>query len=65
MLGRLKRLRLIRSHKPEGALQLGDTLIEVLPSLPRVIPFDSLESCLARAALYQPGESASTSSPQS
>ena len=65
MLGRLKRLRLIRTHKPEGALQLGDTLIEVLPSLPRVIPFDSLESCLARAALYQPGESASTPSPQS
>ena len=55
MLGRLKRLRLIRTHKPEGALQLGETLIEVLPSLPRVIPFDNLESCLARAALYQAG----------
>lgn len=54
VLSRLKRLRLIRTHKPEGAQQLGETLIEILPSLPRVIPFDSLESCLARAALYQP-----------
>jgi hypothetical protein len=57
LLGRMKRHRLIRTHKPEGALQLGETLIEVLPSLPRVIPFDSLESCLARAALYQPAAS--------
>jgi hypothetical protein len=56
LLGRMKRHRLIRTHKPEGALQLGETLIEVLPSLPRVIPFDSLESCLARAALSQPTE---------
>jgi hypothetical protein len=54
LLSRLKRHRLIRTYKPEGALQLGETLIEILPSLPRVIPFDSLESCLARAALYQP-----------
>ena len=58
LLGRLKRHRLIRTHKPEGALQLGETLIEILPSLPRVIPFDSLESCLARAALYQPAAGA-------
>jgi len=56
LLGRLKRLRLIRTHKPDGAQQLGDTLIEVLPSLPRVIPFDDLDACLARAALYQPGD---------
>lgn len=54
VLSRLKRLRLIRTHKPDGAQQLGETLIEILPSLPRVIPFDSLESCLTRAALYQP-----------
>ncbi|MEY4243060.1 MAG: hypothetical protein RLZZ245_645 [Verrucomicrobiota bacterium] len=61
LLGRMKRHRLIRTHKPEGALQLGETLIEVLPSLPRVIPFDSLESCLARAALYQPAADAAGS----
>lgn len=54
LLARLKRHRLIRTHKPEGASQLGELLIEILPSLPRVIPFDSLESCLSRAALYEP-----------
>ncbi|MCX6868198.1 MAG: DUF4194 domain-containing protein [Verrucomicrobia bacterium] len=64
LLGRLKRLRLIRTHKPEGALQLGETLIEVLPSLPRVIPFDSLESCLARAAIYQPAAAGGTPNPE-
>jgi hypothetical protein len=54
LLGRMKRHRLIRTHKPEGALQLGETLIEVLPSLPRVIPFDSLEAWTTRKDAYQP-----------
>ncbi len=54
LLAKLKRHRLLRTHKPEGAQQLGETLIEILPSLPRVIPFENLEACLARAALYQP-----------
>lgn len=54
LLGRMKRHRLIRTHKPEGALQLGETLIEVLPSLPRVIPFDSLEAWTSRKDAYLP-----------
>lgn len=54
LLDRLKRHRLIRTHRPDGATQLGETLIEILPSLPRVIPFDSIEDWLARAGLYQP-----------
>ena len=29
-------------------------MIEILPSLPRVIPFDSIETWLARAGMYQP-----------
>jgi hypothetical protein len=56
LLARLKRHRLVRTHKPDGAENLGETLIEILPSLPRTIPFDSLESCLNRAALYEPTE---------
>jgi len=56
LLARLKRHRLVRTHKPDGAENLGETLIEILPSLPRTIPFDSLESCLNRAALYEPSE---------
>jgi hypothetical protein len=54
ILARLKRHRLIRTHKPDGALQPGETLIEVLASLPRVIPFDSLEEWTARKDLYLP-----------
>ena len=65
LLARLKRHRLIRTHKPDAAVQLGYVLIEVLPSLPRVIPFDSLESCLDRAALYQPADPGEAPSPES
>lgn len=57
LLGRMKRHRLIRTHKPEGALQLGETLIEVLPSLPRVIPFDSLEAWTSQKDAYLPSSS--------
>ena len=63
LLSRFKRHRLIQTRKPEGMQQLGETLIEILPSLPRVIPFDSLEACLARVALYQPVDS-STPTPE-
>lgn len=53
LLARLKRHRLIRTNRPEGTTQLGEMLIEILPSLPRAIPFDSIEEWLARAGLYQ------------
>ena len=53
LLARLKRHRLIRTNRPEGATQLGEILIEILPSLPRAIPFDNIEEWLARAGLYQ------------
>jgi Domain of unknown function (DUF4194) len=56
ILARLKRHRLIRTHRPDGNAQLGETLIEVLPALPRVIPFESIEAWTERAALYQPTE---------
>lgn len=54
LLARLKRHRLIRTNRPEGSSQLGEMLIEILPSLPRVIPFDGIEDWLARAGMYQP-----------
>lgn len=54
MLGKLKRHRLVRTSRPEGSTQLGEMVVEILPSLPRVIPFDSLESYLERLAHYQP-----------
>lgn len=54
ILARMKRHRLIRTQKSDPNAPVGDTLIEILPSLARTIPFDSIEAWLARTALYQP-----------
>ncbi|MDB6077900.1 MAG: hypothetical protein JWO82_1647 [Akkermansiaceae bacterium] len=54
VLARLKRHRLIRTQKPDPGSPLSDMQIEILPSLARTIPFDSIESWLVRTELYQP-----------
>jgi hypothetical protein len=54
ILTKLKRHRLVRTHKPEGMTLPGEMQIEILPSLARVIPFDDLEAWVQRAALCQP-----------
>ena len=54
ILTKLRRHRLVRTHKPEGMTQPGEMQIEILPSLPRVIPFDDLEAWLQRVDLCQP-----------
>ncbi len=54
VLGKLKRHRLIRTRKPELMEGIGATLIEVLPSLARTIPFDSIEQWSERADLAAP-----------
>jgi hypothetical protein len=54
VLARLKRHRLIRTHRPDAKTPLAEMQIEILPSLARTIPFDSLEDWTARTALYQP-----------
>lgn len=54
ILARLRRHRLIRTQKPEITSSLGEILIEVLPSLPRTIPFDSIEAWSERAQSYSP-----------
>ncbi len=53
-LSRLKRHRLIRTQRPEDMTQSGDLLIEVLPSLARAIPFDSIEQWRERVDLASP-----------
>jgi hypothetical protein len=54
ILTKLRRHRLVRTHKPEGMTQPGEMQIEILPSLPRVIPFDDLEAWFHRVDLCQP-----------
>jgi hypothetical protein len=53
IFSKLRRKRLIRYHRHEDANHFGDSLVEVLPTLPRAIPFQDLEAWQAQAALYR------------
>jgi len=53
MLAKLRRKRLIRYQRQEDSNRFGESLIEVLPTLPRAIPFNDLEAWEAQAALYK------------
>jgi len=53
MLGRLRDRRLVRLQWQEEATRFGDSQIEILPTLPRVIPFETVEAWNQQAALYQ------------
>jgi Domain of unknown function (DUF4194) len=58
VLARLKRHRLIRTAKPEGMTQLGEMQIEILASLPRVIPFEDISAWQAKVDQFQPQSNA-------
>ena len=53
-LTRLKRHRLVRTQKPDQMERAGETLIEILPTLARTIPFESIEQWQERANLASP-----------
>ena len=53
-LTRLKRHRLIRTQRPDQMDRVGETLIEILPTLARTIPFDSIEQWQERVNLASP-----------
>ena len=53
ILAKLRRKRLIRYQRHEDANRFGESLVEVLPTLPRAIPFQDLEAWEAQAALYR------------
>ena len=57
LLASFRRHRLIRTAKPEGMTQLGEMQIEILPSLARAIPFESIEAWQSRVDTYQPQRS--------
>lgn len=52
MLGKLRRKRLIRYQRHEDTTRFGDSLIEILPTLIRAIPFENLDTWKAQADLY-------------
>ena len=53
MLAKLRRKRLIRYRKSEDDERFGDSQIEILPTLPRIIPFDTPAEWEQQAALYR------------
>jgi hypothetical protein len=53
MLGKLRSRRLIRIQWNEDAAHFGESQIEILPTLPRVIPFEDASAWQQQASLYQ------------
>jgi hypothetical protein len=53
MLGRLRHRRLVRVQWSEDAARFGESQIEILPTLPRVIPFEDANAWQQHAVLYQ------------
>lgn len=64
VLSKLKRFRLIRTRRPDADEGVGATLIEVLPSLAKVIPFDSIEQWQERVEMAAPSAAGESSSSQ-
>jgi hypothetical protein len=53
MLGKLRNRRLVRVQWHEDPNRFGDSQIEILPTLPRVIPFENLAAWEQHAAGHQ------------
>ena len=52
MLGRLRNRRLVRVQWAEDTTRFGESQIEILPTLARVIPFEDAAAWEQQAALY-------------
>lgn len=53
ILQKLRGLQLIRMQPRQEAANLGETMLEILPTLPRVIPFESPEAWEQQADVYR------------
>jgi hypothetical protein len=53
MLSKLRRKRLIRYQREEDSQRFGESMIEILPTLPKAIPFQNLEAWEIQANLYR------------
>jgi hypothetical protein len=53
MIGRLRSKRLIRFQRHEDPQRFGDSAVEIMPTLQRVIPFESTEAWEQQASLYR------------
>ncbi len=62
MLGKLRHRRLVRLQWHEDPARFGESQVEILPTLPRVIPFESAGAWQQQVSLYQ-APSAAASEP--
>lgn len=53
MLGKLRNRRLIRIQWSEDTARFGESQVEILPTLPRTIPFEDANAWQQQATLYQ------------
>ena len=53
MLGKLRHRRLVRLQWHEDPMRFGESQVEILPTLPRVIPFESAGAWQQQVSLYQ------------
>jgi hypothetical protein len=53
MIGRLRSKRLIRFQRHEDPQRFGESVVEIMPTLQRVIPFESTEAWEQQASLYR------------
>lgn len=53
MLGKLRNRRLVRLQWHEDGARFGESQVEILPTLSRVIPFENAAAWQQQAALYQ------------
>ena len=53
MLGKLRNRRLVRVQWHEDNSRFGESQVEILPTLPRVIPFENATAWEQQAVLYQ------------
>lgn len=53
LLGKLRRWNLIRFRRQDEEDRFGESLVEILPTLQRVIPFESEEAWQQQADMYQ------------
>lgn len=55
ILGKFRRRMLVRMDWSEDPTRFGESQVEILPTLPRVIPFENAEAWEQQVSLYQGG----------
>jgi hypothetical protein len=58
LLARCRNRRLVRFRRHEDPLRFGESSVEILPTLPRVIPFETLGAWEQMAGLHRPTQAA-------